>query len=57
MNIQLSKLLLALCVILSFSAAGVAIAFRSVPFILLAFLLGFALMGFGIAQKRKQSES
>ncbi|WP_163536679.1 DUF5325 family protein [Gracilibacillus sp. YIM 98692] len=54
-NIQLTKLLLAILVILSFSGAGVAIAFRNIWFILLAILLGFFIMGYGIAQKRKES--
>ncbi|GAB2543267.1 DUF5325 family protein [Gracilibacillus alcaliphilus] len=56
MNFQLSKLLLAICVILSFSAAGVAIAFRSPLFIVLTLVVGFVLMGMGIAMKRRQPE-
>ncbi|MDX8044888.1 DUF5325 family protein [Gracilibacillus sp. S3-1-1] len=53
MNIQFSKLLLAICVILSFSAVGVGIAFRSALFIIIALLIGFGLMGYGISLKRK----
>ncbi len=55
MNFQLSKFLLAICVILAFSAAGVGIAFRNLWFIIIAFLIGFALMGFGISLKKKES--
>ncbi|MGN8645153.1 DUF5325 family protein [Gracilibacillus sp. HCP3S3_G5_1] len=55
MNIQFSKLLLALSVILAFSAAGVGVALRSVWFIIIALLVGFALMGYGILLKRKES--
>ncbi|WP_194842177.1 DUF5325 family protein [Gracilibacillus salitolerans] len=55
MNFQFSKFLLALCVILAFSAAGVGVALRSFWFIVIAFLVGFALMGYGITLKKKES--
>ncbi len=55
MKFQISKFLLAVCVILAFSAAGVGIALRSIWFILIAFLIGFALMGFGISLKKNES--
>ncbi|WP_187371005.1 DUF5325 family protein [Gracilibacillus massiliensis] len=54
MKFQFSKFILAICVILAFSAAGVGIALRSIWFILIAFLIGFALMGFGISLKKKE---
>ncbi|UOQ47998.1 YlaF family protein [Gracilibacillus caseinilyticus] len=55
MKFQLSKFLLALTVILCFSAAGVGIALRNVWFILIALLAGFAVMGFGISLKKREA--
>jgi len=53
MNLQYSKLLLAVIVILAFSAVGVGIALRSTLFILTALIIGFAVMGYGISIKKK----
>ncbi|WP_245902313.1 MULTISPECIES: DUF5325 family protein [Gracilibacillus] len=52
-TIQWSKLFLAIFVILSFSAAGVGIALRNIWVIVGSIILGFLLMGYGIAQKKK----
>lgn len=56
MKFNLRSLLLAFLVILSFSAVGVAIAFRNPWAILALVLLGCAVMGYGLALKRKTSE-
>lgn len=53
-NINLPMLLLALLVILVFSAVGIAIAFRNIWAIFLLLLLGFAIMGFGISLKKRK---
>ncbi|MBP1968236.1 hypothetical protein J2Z83_000328 [Virgibacillus natechei] len=53
-NINFPMLLLALLVISLFASVGVAIAFRSVLFIILFMLLGFLVMGYGITLKRKR---
>jgi len=57
LNINIPMLLLALLVILMFSAVGVAIAFRNFWAILLLLLLGFFLMGYGISLKQKTRKS
>ncbi|WP_407268141.1 DUF5325 family protein [Radiobacillus sp. PE A8.2] len=54
-SIQYSKLLLAILVILSFSGVGIAIAYRNTFLAIAALLLGFIIMGFGIALKRKDA--
>ncbi|WP_194287267.1 DUF5325 family protein [Gracilibacillus oryzae] len=54
-NIQWFKLFLAILVILSFSAAGVGIALKSIWVIVLSLLLGFIIMGYGISLKRKDA--
>lgn len=55
-SIQLSKLLLAIVVVLCFSAIGVGIALRSLPFIFLATVLGFGFMAYGIVRKKKDHQ-
>ncbi|GAE91792.1 hypothetical protein JCM21714_749 [Gracilibacillus boraciitolerans JCM 21714] len=55
MNIQISRFLLAICVILAFSAVGIGIALRNIWFIIIAFIIGFVLMGFGISIKKKKA--
>ncbi|GAA0293955.1 hypothetical protein GGQ92_000082 [Gracilibacillus halotolerans] len=52
-TIQYSKLFLAIAVVACFSAVGVGIALRSLPFIFIATFLGFGIMAYGIVQKRK----
>ncbi|WP_226034586.1 DUF5325 family protein [Aquibacillus saliphilus] len=52
-SIQISKLLLAILVISSFSFVGIAIAYRNVWLSILAFVVGFLIMGYGITLKRK----
>lgn len=56
-SIDVPMLLLAMCVVLMFSAIGVAIAFKSILFIILCTLLGFAFMGYGIRVKVKRRNS
>lgn len=56
MNIQYSRLLLAILVILSFCAVGVGIAFRSTAFSLIALVIGCGIMGYGISIKNKTSQ-
>ncbi|QTM99291.1 hypothetical protein ERJ70_08225 [Sediminibacillus dalangtanensis] len=53
-KIQLPMLLLAVLVIASFVAAGVAIGFRNYLWMVLFILAGFLLMGFGLARKRRR---
>lgn len=48
---------LAFLVVLMFILVGLAIAFRNVWLILLFIFLGFGLMGYGIALKRKGNKS
>lgn len=56
-SIDVPMLLLAMCVVLMFSGIGVAIAFKSILFIILCTLLGFAFMGYGIRVKVKRRNS
>ncbi|WP_026570494.1 MULTISPECIES: DUF5325 family protein [Sediminibacillus] len=53
-KIQLPMLLLAVLVIASFVAAGIAIGFRNYLLMVLFILAGFLLMGFGLARKRRR---
>ncbi|SDL78274.1 DUF5325 family protein [Sediminibacillus halophilus] len=53
-KIQLPMLLLAVLVIASFVAAGVAIGFRNYLWMVLFILAGFLLMGLGLARKRSR---
>ncbi|WP_053219803.1 DUF5325 family protein [Virgibacillus senegalensis] len=53
-KIQLPMLLLALLVISSFVAAGIAIGFRNYLWMVLFILAGFLLMGAGLTRKRKK---
>lgn len=52
-KINIRMLLLALLIISMFAAVGIALAFRNVWLVILFFLLGFALMSYGISLKRK----
>lgn len=56
-NVNIPMLLLALLVIIIFSAAGVAIAFRSLFAIIASLVLAFLMMGYGISLKRKREKS
>ena len=56
-TIQYSKLILAIVVVICFSAIGVGIALRNLPFIFFATALGFGFMAYGIVQKKKNSKS
>ncbi len=56
-SIDFPMLLLAICVVLMFSAIGVAIALESILFIIICTVLGFALMGYGISIKVKRRNS
>lgn len=53
-KVDIPMLLLAALVTMMFILVGVAIAFRSVLFITLFFLLGFLIMSFGIRLKKKK---
>ncbi|MUV36262.1 hypothetical protein JNUCC1_00063 [Lentibacillus sp. JNUCC-1] len=53
-KIDIPMLLLAFLVILMFFLVGLAIAFRSILFIILFIVLGFGLMGLGLYLKRKK---
>lgn len=55
-NFNLPMFLLAFTVILMFCLVGVAIAYKSVLFIALFLLAGFALMGLGITLKKRNSD-
>lgn len=55
-NFNWSAFLLALVVVIIFIAVGFAIALRSVWLIIVLTLLGFGLMGYGIARKKKRSD-
>lgn len=52
-KVNLSAFLLALLVVVSFSAVGVSIAFRSFVSIVIFTILGFVIMGYGIYLKKK----
>ncbi|HIV75561.1 MULTISPECIES: DUF5325 family protein [unclassified Pseudogracilibacillus] len=52
-NFNLPKFLLATLVVLMFCLVGVAISYESILFIVIFILLGFLIMGYGIATKRK----
>ncbi|WP_026905982.1 DUF5325 family protein [Paucisalibacillus globulus] len=56
-NVNIPALLLALLVVSMFIGVGFAIALRSIGLILLFILLGFGIMGAGIANKKKKSGS
>lgn len=56
-NINIPMLFLALLVICTFSAVGIAIAFRSKLAIVFLLISGFALMGYGISLKKKRQKS
>ncbi|MFC4404708.1 DUF5325 family protein [Gracilibacillus xinjiangensis] len=55
-NIQWFKLILAILVIFSFSAAGVGIALKSIWVIVFSIVIGFLIMGYGISLKRKEAK-
>ena len=52
-KINIPMLLLALLVIALFSGVGIAIAYKNMWAIIILFLLGFAVMGYGISLKKK----
>lgn len=52
-KINIPMLLLALLVISLFSGVGVALAYRNIFAMIVCFLLGFAVMGYGISLKKK----
>lgn len=54
-TIDFPMLLLAFCVVALFSGIGIAIAYKSLLFIVLCAALGFILMGYGIRIKLKKS--
>ncbi|MBC5635831.1 DUF5325 family protein [Ornithinibacillus sp. BX22] len=56
-KINIPALLLALVVVSMFIGVGLAIAMRNIWLIVLFIVLGFAIMGFGIANKKKKSGS
>ncbi|MCT2538105.1 YlaF family protein [Aquibacillus koreensis] len=56
-SVQFSKLLLATLVIACFAAVGVAIAYRSFWLAFASFVLGFIVMGYGLAMKRKSAQA
>lgn len=53
-NINFPMLLLAILVILLFSAVGVAIALRHLPTIIALLMIGFIVMGYGIYLKKNE---
>lgn len=53
-NINGKMLTLALLVVGSFIGAAISITYRNIWVILLFILLGFAIMGYGLALKRKE---
>lgn len=53
-KINVPTLLTATLVTLMFVAAGAAITYKNIWIILLFLVLGFAIMGFGISQKKKR---
>jgi len=52
-NINFPMLFLALLIISMFVFSGIALAYRNILLVILFFLLGNGLMGFGIYLKRK----
>lgn len=56
-NINFPMLLLAILVILMFSATGVAIAYGHIWYIILFMILGTTIMGYGISLKKKSDSS
>lgn len=54
-NINFPMLLLALLIISMFVFSGIALAYRNILLVILFFLLGNGLMGFGIYLKRKNA--
>jgi len=55
-NINISMLLLATLVVISFAGVGFAIALRNVWLIILFIVLGFSVMGYGISLKKKKKK-
>lgn len=53
--INFPMLLLAFCVVALFCGIGIAISHKSIPFIILCTVLGFAVMGLGIRMKLKKN--
>ncbi|WP_077622152.1 DUF5325 family protein [Sediminibacillus massiliensis] len=53
-KIQFPMLVLAMLVIFSFLAVGVAIGFRNYWLTAFFFFMGFAIMGYGLSLKRKK---
>lgn len=56
-QVNIPAFLLAMLVVLMFVGVGFAIALRSIGLIVLFIVLGFAIMGFGIAHKKGKSDS
>ncbi|MFS0672305.1 DUF5325 family protein [Ornithinibacillus sp. 179-J 7C1 HS] len=56
-KVNIPALLLALLVVSMFIGVGFAIALRNIWLIILFIVLGFGIMGTGIANKRKKSGS
>lgn len=56
-KVNIPALLLALLVVSMFIGVGFAIALRNIWLIILFIVLGFSIMGTGIANKRKKSGS
>lgn len=54
-DINLSKLMLAILVVLMFCLVGVSFAYANLWSVALFTILGFALMGYGIATRNKES--
>lgn len=52
-KINIPMLLLALLVVSLFTGVGVALAYRNIVAIIILFLLGFIVMGYGITLKKK----
>ncbi len=52
-NINVPMLLLALLVISLFSGVGIALAYQNIFAMIICFLLGFTVMGYGISLKKK----
>jgi hypothetical protein len=56
-KINIPALLLAILVVSMFIGVGLAIAYRNIWLVLLFIVLGFGIMGTGIANKKKKSDS
>ncbi|MDC3412786.1 YlaF family protein [Aquibacillus sp. 3ASR75-11] len=56
-KIQFPMLLLAFLVILSYMLVGVAIGYRNYILAIFFVVLGFVLMGFGLARKRRNNNT